>query len=49
MYSSPLGAGWTFVLLSGICVISFPFTILVVMRKGRVWRERRVEKRKEKD
>lgn len=48
MYSSALGAGWTFVLLTGICIISFPFTIMVVLRHGRQWREKRVEKRKEK-
>jgi hypothetical protein len=48
LYSSALGAGWTFVLLSGICVLAFPFTILLVLRHGSEWRERRIEKREEK-
>ncbi|KAI0328529.1 MFS general substrate transporter [Cubamyces sp. BRFM 1775] len=39
-----LGTGWTYVLLSGICVVFSP-TYWVLMRYGPVWRARRRAKR----
>ncbi|OCH87319.1 MFS general substrate transporter [Obba rivulosa] len=39
-----IGAGWTYVLLAGPCVLVFP-TIFVVMLKGPKWRESRRARR----
>ncbi|OCF45038.1 hypothetical protein I317_01089 [Kwoniella heveanensis CBS 569] len=44
MYKA-LGAGWTFVLLSGIVILGIPMPLLVI-KKGKLWREKRVERRK---
>ncbi|WVQ94439.1 hypothetical protein IAU59_001518 [Kwoniella sp. CBS 9459] len=44
MYKA-LGAGWTFVLLSGIVIIGIPMP-LIVIKRGKMWREKRVERRK---
>lgn len=49
MYQSALGAGWTFVLLSGICVLATPVTLIVVLRRGRAWRETRAARRRSKE
>lgn len=38
-----LGAGWTFVLLSGICVAGLPL-VFIVIRYGKKWREWRALK-----
>lgn len=46
MYNT-LGAGWTFVLLTGLVVIASPLPI-VVIKKGRGWRDTRKEKRESK-
>ncbi|WVQ62951.1 uncharacterized protein L199_001100 [Kwoniella botswanensis] len=47
MYKS-LGAGWTFVLLSGIVILGIPMPILVVKR-GKIWRDKRNERKKMKE
>lgn len=46
MYNS-LGAGWSFVLLSGICVAGMPISFIVI-RYGRSWREAREARRARK-
>lgn len=43
MYST-LGAGWTFVLLSGLVLLATPCPIIVTM-KGRSWRDKRKAKK----
>ncbi|WVW79763.1 hypothetical protein I302_101733 [Kwoniella bestiolae CBS 10118] len=47
MYKS-LGAGWTFVLLSGIVILGIPMPILVVKR-GKIWRKGRIERLRRKE
>lgn len=42
MYNA-LGAGWTFVLLSGICVAGMPLSFIVI-RYGKSWRDKREER-----
>ncbi|WVR04031.1 hypothetical protein IAU60_001030 [Kwoniella sp. DSM 27419] len=42
-----IGAGWTMVVLSGICVLGIPLPILVVKR-AKFWRARREAKKAEK-
>ncbi|WVQ78691.1 hypothetical protein IAT38_000778 [Cryptococcus sp. DSM 104549] len=46
MYKA-MGAGWTFVLLTGICILGIPLPLLVV-RKGRFWRAKRMAKKEAK-
>lgn len=46
MYNA-MGAGWTFVLLSGICVAGMPLSF-VVIRYGKTWRDAREERAKVK-
>ncbi|KAG9009630.1 hypothetical protein FRB90_008258 [Tulasnella sp. 427] len=41
-----MGAGWAFVLLSGICLLVTPAFTVVVIRYGPVWRTRRWERTK---
>ncbi|KAM0753668.1 MFS general substrate transporter [Meredithblackwellia eburnea MCA 4105] len=43
-----IGAGWTFVLLSGICIVALPLPFLV-MKKGAGWRAQRQERAREKE
>ncbi|WWC60004.1 uncharacterized protein I303_102567 [Kwoniella dejecticola CBS 10117] len=43
-----IGAGWTFVLLSGICILGIPMP-LIVIKKGKMWRRKREEKAAEKE
>jgi hypothetical protein len=47
MYQSPLGAGWTFVVLSGLCILALPLQIAVI-RHGKEWRDKREAKKEEK-
>lgn len=47
MYNT-LGAGWTFVLLTGLVVIASPLPIIVI-KKGRGWRDKRKEKKEAKN
>jgi hypothetical protein len=42
-----LGAGWTFVLFSGLCVVALPMP-LAVLRYGRGWRIKRAERKARK-
>ncbi|WRT65469.1 uncharacterized protein IL334_002412 [Kwoniella shivajii] len=43
-----IGAGWTFVLLSGICILGIPLPIIVI-KNGKKWRDRRHAKQAEKE
>ncbi|WWC69009.1 uncharacterized protein I206_102945 [Kwoniella pini CBS 10737] len=43
-----IGAGWTFVLLSGICILGIPMPFIVI-KKGKSWRKRREDKAAEKE
>lgn len=43
-----MGAGWTFVLLSGICLLATPMP-LIVLKWGPGWRLRRHRRAKEKE
>ncbi|KAG8855703.1 hypothetical protein FRB96_006747 [Tulasnella sp. 330] len=47
LYNS-LGAGWTFVLLSGLCVLGLPLPWLVI-RKAPEWRQNRLERTQRKE
>ncbi|KAG8992036.1 hypothetical protein FRB94_012033 [Tulasnella sp. JGI-2019a] len=38
-----LGAGWTFVLLSGLCVLALPMAFIVI-KKASEWRQHRLER-----
>lgn len=42
LINKAMGAGWMFVLLSGICLLATPLPLLVV-RYGPRWRKRRAE------
>jgi hypothetical protein len=42
MYND-IGAGWTFVILGGCCIAFLPLAVLVI-RKGKTWREHRADR-----
>lgn len=48
LINKKMGAGWMFVLLSGLCLVFTPLP-LIVLRKGPEWRRRRDEKRRRKE
>jgi len=46
--NSVMGPGWSFVALSGICILATPMP-LIVLRYGPRWRLRRARRAKAKD